>query len=815
LSPENFGAMQSLDMISGRSLNDWQSFYDGGQRLVEYLNYIGYGAEMLTVAADGAAIYPSAVLEPTSRYDNGALFENGQDPVRKDVLELMLRLFDREGLKLIPTLQFVAPLPELEQRLRAGDKDTAGILLVGATGEKYLEKYSARRGIGPYYNPLNKSVQQAMLAAARELVQRYNQHPSFAGLGIELSADSYALLPGELWGLDDETIAQFQHDTGIQVPGAGETRFTERAQFFAEADGASAVKPQRKAWLKWRAGVMADFYRKLQSELTSVRPDGVFFLTATNLFDGSESQRMIRPALPSKAHIDQALLALGIDAETLRDQRGMVLLRPVRSLPAGPIAAQGLDLELNRAADLDEQFHGSETAGAVFINNPQGVRLPSFDAKSPFGKDKVCNLEVNAEIVPLERRNRQRFVHTLAATDADFLFDGGWLLPMGQEDSLFDLIGAYRRLPTGKFKSYGESTPPVTIRTLSRDNSTYVYLVNDSEWPVNTQLVLDIPPGCRIEELSGARRLPTVAGNNWSLPMEPFDFIAVRFLAPEVKIKQASVGLDDSKIKPWLDNRVRDLLQRKALLANQQPLPGLVNPSFEAPAAKGGQIPGWSLVNGVGGNVTVDSEGATVPQKPIGKQAAKLESKGPPVSLRSDPIPAPTAGRLGVSVWLRVEDPQQQPILRLAVEYIYQGRPCYRPAQVGQGANPIGGQWSHFQLQLDDLPPTNVEKLQVRFDLMTPGCVWIDDVQVFDKAFSPAELDHLGKILALADFQLQHDQLVDCMHELEGYWPKFLFQYVPLQAAPAGQPPLQQADRNSATKSDEKSKPWWQPLRKN
>ena len=183
--------------------------------------------------------------------------------------------------------------------------------------------------------------------------------------------------------------------------------------------------------------------------------------------------------------------------------------------------------------------------------------------------------------------------------------------------------------------------------------------------------------------------------------------------------------------------------------------------------------------------MTVDSEGAAASQKPIGKQAAKLESKGPPVSLRSDPIPAPTAGRLGVSVWLRIEDPQQQPILRLAVEYVYQGRSCYRPAQVGQGDNQIhiGNQWTHFQLQLDDLPPTNVEKLQVRFDLMTPGCVWVDDVQVFDKAFSPSELDHLGKILALADFQLHQNQLVDCMHELEGYWPKFLIQYVSLQAA--------------------------------
>ncbi len=103
--------------------------------------------------------------------------------------------------------------------------------------------------------------------------------------------------------------------------------------------------------------------------------------------------------------------------------------------------------------------------------------------------------------------------------------------------------------------------------------------------------------------------------------------------------------------------------------------------------------------------------------------------------------------------------------------------------QVGQGENHIGGQWSRFQLQIDDLPSTDLEKLQVRFDLMTPGCVWIDDVQVFDLAFTDPELDHLGKIIALADFQLQHDQLADCMHELESYWPRFLAAFVPSYSA--------------------------------
>ncbi len=114
LFPENFSASEALDPWSGRSLDDWVTFYEGGTRLVEYLNYVGYNGLMLSAVADGSTIYPSALLEPTPRYDTGVFFDSAQDPVRKDVLELLFRLFDREGLQLVPALQFAAPLPELE-----------------------------------------------------------------------------------------------------------------------------------------------------------------------------------------------------------------------------------------------------------------------------------------------------------------------------------------------------------------------------------------------------------------------------------------------------------------------------------------------------------------------------------------------------------------------------------------------------------------------------------------------------------------------------------------------------------------------------
>jgi hypothetical protein len=45
----------------------------------------------------------------------GTFFASGQDPVRKDVVEMLLRMFEREGLQLAPAVQFNTPLVELEE----------------------------------------------------------------------------------------------------------------------------------------------------------------------------------------------------------------------------------------------------------------------------------------------------------------------------------------------------------------------------------------------------------------------------------------------------------------------------------------------------------------------------------------------------------------------------------------------------------------------------------------------------------------------------------------------------------------------------
>jgi hypothetical protein len=730
------------------------------------------------------------LVQPSSRFDNGFEFESAQDPLPKDTLELALRLFDREKLRLVPAIRFTSPLPELEARLRSGDAQP-GILLEGPQDAATYLNANAGCPPLPLYNVLDERVQNAMIAIVHELVGRYGAHPSFAGLSIELAADTYTQLPGQLWPLDDTTIARYEHDTGIHVPGEGSSRFLTRAQFLAKSPQGN---PANVTWINWRAGQLAKFYARLRAEVASnPQTTHQLYLTSTNLFDTAEAQHALRPALPPAARIDDALYAFGIRSDMILSDPGIVFLRPERLAPPGRLAAQGVDIEVNRAASLDAVLSKQSATGAVFYHEPQRTRLASFDAKNPFGKNQPP-AALASQFSPAGRLNRQRFVHALATLDCNCVFDGGTMLPLGEEEWLSDFVTAFRHLPAGKFQTLPSSLAPVTVRTLAAADSTYAYLVNDSEWPATVELNLSLPAGVRMDDLSGKRRAPMPVGSTWTVSLEPYDLIAVRFLSPTVQVTGGSLT-PDPRLQPTLAQNVQMLRQRLAALATPQPIKVLQNPSFELPVA-GGVVPGWSLLNPAAGGFTLEADSFdALPGKPVGKQAARLTSKGLVTSLRSDPFAAPVTGRMSVVMWLRTDDPNVQPTLRLAVDGLHEDKQYYVYALVG-AKQPVGQQlqskWSPFLLQVDDLPATNLSNLRVRFDLMAAGTVWIDDIQIYELYFNAdpnsSEQAQLKKIVAAAIVDLQDKQFGDCLRELDGYWPRFLNTYVSLPLAVANQP---------------------------
>ncbi len=104
----------------------------------------------------------------------------------------------------------------------------------------------------------------------------------------------------------------------------------------------------------------------------------------------------------------------------------------------------------------------------------------------------------------------------------------------------------------------------------------------------------------------------------------------------------------------------------------------------------------------------------------------------------------------------------------------------YRKAIVGKGGGkPIPDEWFRFVYPINDLPAEGRSELRVRFDLLGPGEVCIDDVTLYDLKFEDAERVALTKLIALADAKLQSKKLADCARLLDGYWPHFLLAHVP------------------------------------
>ena len=192
------------------------------------------------------------------------------------------------------------------------------------------------------------------------------------------------------------------------------------------------------------------------------------------------------------------------------------------------------------------------------------VRVASFDAKSPFGAAATYTALVS-EIPPSAASNRQRFVHSVATLDAQQMFDGGWLLPLGQEGSLVDLISVYRQLPAMRFDTLAEESQPVVIRTLSRNDETLVYLANDSPWPLSVTMAVNAPRGTHAEKLGNSPGVAALAETGdsvtWTVELRPYDLAGARFNAAGVKLREPKVKLPEAAVA-GLERQIRELRAR-------------------------------------------------------------------------------------------------------------------------------------------------------------------------------------------------------------------------------------------------------------
>lgn len=764
-----FQAQRTMDPQTGQALDDWNTFHSSIDRLTQYLKANFYDGAFVTIAADGSAIFPSFGLAPGPRFDSGVFSSQGCDPIQKDVVELMLRMFDREGLKLVPVLTLNSSLQQLESMR---ESDLMSFDLVNFEGQPV----DFNRSQLPIYNPLDRTLQGVCSQSIARFASRYRNHRSFGGLALSCRPDCCTLLPGTRHGFDRTTMQRFTQSKNID-PASFELN---------ELLVNDPSNETRSAWLTWRSEQMAQWYSDLAVSIRSEVHHRLYLLP----IDINKKKAFVSamsPSLHRSGDFNNVMQSIGLNLDANATQNGVVVLAPKQIAPGFSLAQNRIELNIEQSRNA-EQFLAEKTGGSLFTHRGNWRRVDSGDSTVEGStREQLFTIAGDA--------NRRRYIEAIRKFDSRLFVDGGQSLSFGGESNIEPIVRILRQLPAQPFNDIGDAdSGPVCMRQLSVEGQNYFYAVNDSPWPVEVTAWLgqkQLPQVLQASSNSNGKAAPltTFSGEEVVLEQQNGRTVVRMFLEPWSMF--AGTSQTNSAFNPYaiesfdvslpeqLDSQLRKRLhQLKSKLAKAKtakPVSQLLNGSFESFVDPNRS--GWEFGNHEQANFDLDSSNAR-----DGRTSLSMQTEGKPVWIRSNTMQHSETGRISVSAWLRTNDPESQPQPRISVEGFSDGESIYRFGTIGvslsdAAAKSLDTDWRRFVVHFDDLP-NDITNLRIGFDLMEKGQISIDQVEVFDRWFDENDAVAMTQLLAGAGSQLQSDASIDdARRVLESYWVQFLDQY--------------------------------------
>ncbi|MEQ1904918.1 MAG: hypothetical protein ABL888_12090 [Pirellulaceae bacterium] len=792
LFAENFAGQKSLDLVTNESLEDWQTFYQSADRLIQFLKHSGHNGMMLTVNAQGGALYPSPLWQSTPRFDSGRFFSSGQDPIQKDLLEMLFRMFDREGLQLVPALTFATPLPQVEQAIRDGSDPSC--LLVDYRGQLSNDPINPRR-----YNPLSPTVQEATCKIVEEMLERYSTHKSFSGLAVVCRGDTFAILPGKRWGFDPMSMQRFvdeEMDSQVILNDANQSAFISDKLF----------GDRQNEWTLWRCKQLHLLYQNWEKLLAKHAPQATLYLAGVDVFRSGDLAAGFSPSMRQPTDMVESLREIGWDRDMWATHENLVVLHPHRVAPTESLSEQRVEVHLAHSRQSQGAF-GNQPAGSLFTHRDGWVHWRGLNEQVP-GLSSVDVYRMQP-VDYYDSGSLLRYAEALFRNDSRLLIDGGWTLSTKDDEQFRQFAEAFSQLPIETFenippKSASQSARPVAVRHLTIDDGATSYVVNSSPWPCRVTLHLDRSPQRQSNDFQVFPKssIPTFDQDmsTCAVAIAPYSLVCLK--SPDHRLVNYEVSLSEN-VSATLRRHLHFLQGKLTTATEVKPLDVLLNPELNDNANEAG----WTF----NGQPSQRIEFFEV-ENENDNEALMLKSPDSVAWVRSNWFLNSETGRITIAARLRTADSQQQPPLRIAIESDVPGADYYRFAAVGSlaPANEAGNQldqnWRQFVVHFDDLPLDPAAKLRIGFDLMGNGQVAIDRVEVYDRWFEKNELQAMTQMLASVGPLLSDSETVDLgRFILEGYWPRFIGEM--LGETPQAQPSsaAMQAD-NSAESSSEPSR---------
>lgn len=545
--PEGFGGLRT----GSPPRRGWDFYYRSAENLIEYMRYCGFNSVHSLMSGYGDTLYPSALLCQGRRY-----VDTPAGAPRKDILEMFLTLFDREGFQFIPELvfqNFKEGNAWFEASMKEAKIRPEDYLTVDRLGNIGPEVAQNKRNAGGdlqrmgrmRYEPLSPHWQEVVLASLREIATRYKDHPSFGGVQVRINVNTDLYYRSLDFGYGDNVITLFEADTGIEVPGdpGDPDRFAKRHEFL--------TGPKREPFLTWRCQKIADFIRRMAGEIQAVRSDLKLYL---GIFPNGLTPDLRHPDSGAQVSAEGFSLPefrreMGINPGLWKGIDNLEIMRQRRD--GGHFLYQAT--ELNRPNQYQKEWDISQEnvdwmrqagapMGAVSFFTYFESRLDDFALKMEGNWFPQTQVWMVGTHVPTPPFALEPFAHALNRFDPPFLLWGGFHAPMGYEEQLRDFARAYLPLPRVPFQKSPTSVQPVGIHTANAEGKGWAYIVNESYAPAKVRLTLSAPEARSLSVLPVEKQVSIENGVvSLDLSVEAYSVVTLVTDAGNLSVTDASV----------------------------------------------------------------------------------------------------------------------------------------------------------------------------------------------------------------------------------------------------------------------------------
>ena len=459
-------------------------YFDACRNYTAYLRFTGQNLHVM--GAFQYSEHNTAYTPPERMPGDGRLLQ--------DIRGMALRFFEPNDIAMYSMVEYTCH-KSIRAKYAVGDAEVAE----GADTVSFVTK-DGKQG-GWHANPNHPAVEAGYLNVVADLAEKFAFSPAWKGIYYFIYIDGGGMGPGPCvkhnapfdYDYSDATIAAFEADTGIRVPGDPQDpkRFTKRYLFLTS-------DAMRDKWIDWRCRRPGTYLRKTLKVLHEHRR-GLNVLYGYHLIGGTINYWLNESG---KSYRDD-FREMGMDPSVVRGEPHMWFGRYI--YPTGPHSggrpyywAQTVSPEAiayydnprNRLVTLDTCWHELPTSTPGWFNGKGGVEnIKPSDWPTPRNVSRFISQAHGDNAL-------ESYTQALIGADPDILVFGMTDVNIinSREQQVREVAKVVTTLPKEKFEPVDRTTDfrhNLAIRALVKDGQTWLTVANPGYWPIRGQVVLN------------------------------------------------------------------------------------------------------------------------------------------------------------------------------------------------------------------------------------------------------------------------------------------------------------------------------------